>query len=243
MSETIREQIIQAIEDKLKIVIKDKAYQTDSGKNVFRAIRNIDENIDEFLNIFPKPETAVRDSELEVTMPVNIEGIAKFISSDNPPQIENPSQVAEKLLGDIIEAMVGRKWILDFTSGGSYQPRPANIITGATSGATGFIESVSLESGDWENGDAAGKITIRRKKGNFTSENLNIGDETNVATIDGTVEYQSAEYSTTGDLATDIIYLSGGAEEYPEEGQNRIGVLAIFNVVYSIIADDPFSKP
>ena len=236
MTDTIREQIITAIESKLAIVDTDNGYQTDCGRNVFRGLRSLDPDV-EALNIFPKPDIVDRDYGTDrLIMPVHVEGFKLFGN-------DNPSEVGEKLLGDIIEAIAGRRWVLDFTSGGSYQPRPGETIEGASSGATGFIESVDRTSGSWAGGTAAGTITIRRKSGTFESENLNIGNESNVATTDGTIVYASAVETTTGDLADDIVYDGGGPEDYPEGGQTVIGVLAVFNIVYPVVAGDPYTQP
>lgn len=72
---------------------------------------------------------------------------------------------------------------LDFTSGGTYVVAVGNTITGATSGATAVITSVTLTSGDWTTGDAAGYFTMASATGTFAAENLNVGANLNVATI------------------------------------------------------------
>lgn len=70
-----------------------------------------------------------------------------------------------------------------FTSGGTYQVMPGDQITGATSGATGRIRSITLSSGSYAGGDAAGTIILDDVVGTFQSENLNVGSNSNVATI------------------------------------------------------------
>lgn len=74
---------------------------------------------------------------------------------------------------------------LSFTSGGTYEIAEGNTITGATSGATAAITRVVLTSGTWAGGDAAGKVVFASQTGTFQSENLNVGANTNVATIAG----------------------------------------------------------
>jgi hypothetical protein len=187
--------------------------------------------------IFPRKDEPARDYRVDaLSMPVDVQAFKLFGDT-------NPSIVSEQLLGDLIEALFGNKWVLDFTSGGTYQPRPGETITGATSGATGYVESVSLATGSWSGGNATGTITIRRKSGTFQSENLDIGSETNVATTDGSITYQSAEETVTDDLAEDIIYFSGGIDEYPEGDQTAVGAEVSVNIVYPIIAGDPYSQP
>ena len=237
MSTTIREQIISAIEDKLSEIRKDKGYLTDCGKSVFRVVKEINPAELDAVAVWPRKEESIREFGVEkITMPVEVQGLMLFGSV-------TPSIISERILGDLIEALIGNKWILSFTSGGTYQPQPGETIEGATSGASCHVEAVSVDSGSWAGGDAAGSITIRRKSGIFQAENLNIGSETNVATTDGTITHQSPENTAADDLADDIIYLSGGTDEYPEGDQLAVGAEVLINVVYSIIAGDPYSQP
>lgn len=72
-----------------------------------------------------------------------------------------------------------------YTSGGTYEIVAGDTITGATSGATAKVVSLTLTSGTWAGGDAAGVLTVNRRTGTFQAENLNVGANTNVATIAG----------------------------------------------------------
>lgn len=72
-----------------------------------------------------------------------------------------------------------------FTSGGTYQVVPGDYVTGATSGAVGQVVSLTLSSGTWAGGDAAGTFILDNVVGTFQSENLNVGTNLNVATIGG----------------------------------------------------------
>lgn len=72
-----------------------------------------------------------------------------------------------------------------FTSGGTYVTKPGDTITGATSGATATIIDVLVTSGTWAGGDAAGTLFVQGDSGTFQSENLNVGANSNVATIGG----------------------------------------------------------
>lgn len=74
---------------------------------------------------------------------------------------------------------------LPFTSGGTTAIVVGNVITGATSSATGTVARVVLTSGTWAGGDAAGYFIITGKTGTFQAENLNVGASTNLATIAG----------------------------------------------------------
>lgn len=72
-----------------------------------------------------------------------------------------------------------------FTSGGTYQITAGDTITGATSTATARVYYVDLSSGTWAGGNAAGTLYLDTQVGTFQSENLNVGGNTNVATIGG----------------------------------------------------------
>lgn len=94
---------------------------------------------------------------------------------------------------------------LAFTSGGTYEIVPGNTITGATSTATATVKSVTLTSGTWAGGDAAGKLILDApQSGTFVAENLDVGANTNVATIagDSTVISIQAADIITGDDST-----------------------------------------
>lgn len=73
---------------------------------------------------------------------------------------------------------------LAFTSGGPYEVVAGNIITGATSGAIGTVLGIQLTGGSWGGGTAVGTLWLYYDQtGTFQSENLNVGANSNVATI------------------------------------------------------------
>jgi|TARA_Y100000034_G_C6836823_1_gene378267 hypothetical protein len=72
---------------------------------------------------------------------------------------------------------------LVFTSGGVAEPAVGDIIEGATGGATAVIDVITLTSGTWAGGDAAGYMSISRQFGSFEAENLDTVDQANIATI------------------------------------------------------------
>ena len=59
---------------------------------------------------------------------------------------------------------------ITFTSGGTYEPKPGNVVTGVTSGKTAVVVSTVLSSGTWAGGNAAGTITYKSASGTFTAE-------------------------------------------------------------------------
>ena len=74
---------------------------------------------------------------------------------------------------------------LEFTSGGTYEIAEGDTITGATSTETATVTRVVLESGSWSGGDAAGRLIFSTASGAFQAENLDVGANSNVATISG----------------------------------------------------------
>lgn len=71
---------------------------------------------------------------------------------------------------------------LNYTDGGAAVV-VGDTITGETGGATGVVLSISLVSGTWAGGDAAGVIRIHTKTGTFQSETIKVGTNLNCATI------------------------------------------------------------
>jgi len=251
MSDSIREQIITAIEAKLAHILAAKGYLTGCGANVMRARKSVDPEELPAVVVFPKPETTIREYGNDAnTMRVGLRALVTFA-----PVTENPSEVAEQVLADLKECMTGRRWSMAFDSG-SYEPQPGDTITGATSAATGYVESVTLSSGTWAGGDAAGIIYLRRLTGRFTftaaivspstpevNENINVPGHANCMTTNGAQTYIEPETSTCAGLVTDIRYVGGGPEEYPEPPDTTVGVGAEFDITYSTVAGNPFARP
>jgi len=96
------------------------------------------------------------------------------------------------IMTDAVDASAPSEYSRAFTSGGTYEITPGDTILGATSSATARVIKVEVSSGTWAGGDAAGTITIDTKSGTFQAENLNIGDNSNVATIAGAFTQTSA---------------------------------------------------
>jgi hypothetical protein len=88
---------------------------------------------------------------------------------------------------------------LNFTSG-SAEPEEDEVLTGATSGATGVVVEAFLVSGTWAGGDAAGYVTLSSGTG-VDSEDKDWGTEdepvngseggTNILTMSTAWEYTS----------------------------------------------------
>jgi hypothetical protein len=237
MADSIREQIIQAIETKLEDILTTNGYHSDCGANVQRVRKQFDPDELPAIAIWPKPE----ESKYEYgscfnTMPVQIEAIVLHGTT-------NPSIVSEKLLADLLECIQGVEWTVSFTSGGTYEVEAGDTITGATSAATGYVTGVSLTGGAWGSGTAAGTFTLRRLSGTFVAENLDVGANTNEATIAAAPSGSNPVTTTTSGLAEKIIYETGGTNEYPDAGEQVTGVQTIFQVTYPIVVGNPYAQP
>ena len=233
MTDPIRYRIIDAVIAKASEIRINRGYASDMGKNISVLSRHNKEP--EFVAVWPGTEEISGEYGNEVArMNLKIEGVREIGARDK-------LKLSEEILADIIECMVGVRWILDFTSGGTHVPTPGDAVLGAA--ASAILESVSLESGTWGAGDAAGEMILRRKSGTFGSENLDIGGESDVATTDGSIVTRNPEITTANQLADDIRYVSGGLEEYPEGWEEVVGMSANFIITYPIIMGNPYSQP
>lgn len=74
---------------------------------------------------------------------------------------------------------------ITFTSGGTYVPKPGDIVTGNSSGKTAVVVSTTRLGGTWVGGNASGTITYRSASGTFTSsETVKIIDSQGVTRAD-----------------------------------------------------------
>jgi|GEM_PF-1188995 len=236
MTDTIREQIISALETRMDDIRRVRGYNTDAGKTVFRAQVNVSPDDMPCVVIFPGTEAVERASYKEQThtMEVNLQALDAFGD-------DNPSEVAELLLGDLIECATARKWDIDFNSGGTEEVELGETITGATSGATGVVDAIDLDSGSWSGGNAAGTFTLRRVSGTFqNAENLNISEQNNVATTTSTASKETPETGATGGLAQDIRYIRGGTETYPSGEETHVGTSVTLEVAYKTVPGNPY---
>jgi len=237
MADSIREQIIQAVETKLADILTTAGYHTNCGANVARVRAKFDPDELPAISVWPKKEESEsKYGSQHNTMPVQIEALKQHGTT-------NPSIVSEKLLADLIECIMGVEWSVEFTSGGTYEIEVGDTITGATGSATAYVTGISLSSGAWDDGDAAGTLTLRRLSGTFVAENLNVGAETNVATIAAAPLGSSPITTTTGGLAESINYGSGGSNEYPDAGEQVTGVQTVFNIKYATVVGNPYAQP
>jgi hypothetical protein len=106
--------------------------------------------------------------------------------------------------------------------GGTAAINDNDVVTGATSGASGTVKRVVLESGTWAGGDAAGRLIFATISGTFSNnENLRVSAVTK-AVADGT--QAATTLAKDGRFQTVIANFGGGTANYKMygcDGKNR----------------------
>jgi hypothetical protein len=238
MADSIREQIISAMTTKLANIRKKYGYNTDCGSQVFRGLPvPISKDYLPASSIMPLLDANENlNGRVRRVMQIRVQGLKEFGS-------DNPSNVSENVFADLIECIQGIIWTLGYDSGGTNIPVPGDSVIGEDSGATAIIESVSLNSGTWSGGNASGDLALRRLTGEFEDdEELTIAGNAGALTVDGTAISQDAITSTTGGLAENIFYMSGGLDSYPEHDDQVVGATITFNVEYKTLPGNPYSQ-
>ena len=236
MADTIREQIIQAIIAKLADIRMTRGFATDLGSHVYRAAMTIPTDQTPAVSVIPGVEECTRSYATQLcTMPVRVLGVARHLS-------ENPSVVAERMLGDIIRCLLEPEAVLPFTSG-SRAPLPGEMIFGATSLASATVLQVMLAAGSWAAGTAAGTIRLRDQSGTFVDEVLSVTGTADCASISGDSVPGPGFVAATAGLADEMAFLGGGTEDYPESIDIATTVTAIFRVNYRTIIGNPYEQP
>ena len=236
MADTIREQIITAITAAMSAIRTANGYASECGQAVFRARTAVDPESAPFCNVFPQREEAEGDQydQTKHTMAVKIEAAATFAG-------DTAGQTAEALLGDVIECACGEVFTLGYDTGAS-RISVGDTVTGATSGATAYAAGVTLASGSWAGGDAAGTLSLRRLSGVFQDGELLKVGITSCAKVDGEVSRTSPESRVTDDLAERIRYTGGGQTEFTHLDARLCGVQADFDITYYTRAGNPYAS-
>lgn len=183
------------------------------------------------ISVLPGIETAIRRaSERQNTMEVTLRYFKVLANT------WNPSEIAEKVLADMIMGILGVRLSCGF-SDGSNEIIPGVTIVGDSSGASGKVLSVSLTGGSWVGGNATGTLIICYP----LSLPFTMGEDLKVA---GMVRAKLSTGPSKVDLYTthtgDVQYVSGGVESYPEPGEDILEVVTKFNFVYSTVNDNPY---
>ncbi|SEM75186.1 hypothetical protein SAMN04489760_14216 [Syntrophus gentianae] len=141
MSDTIRETIIKDFMARLAVITTANGYNTDIGTTVLRAQKTVGPEDLPCCVVWPQQENSVPSyGENDCTMPIRIEGLAEFWSS-------NPSAISEQILGDL------KKCIF----------QPANTSSRTPSGWTrspDYIDSLAYSGGGTDSYPEEGQKTV-----------------------------------------------------------------------------------
>lgn len=171
----------------------------------------------------------------ERSLPMRVQGVIEF--GDVSPPV-----MAERIYADINECVLADEFTLNFDSGGTTERSAGDRIVGETSAAEGFVISVSLGSGSWGAGNAAGSFKLRRVKGQFiNNEEIKVGVVTGLATVDGTLAGQSCNDLAGGGLTDGITFQNGGVV-MPEADDLTVSANMVFQVRYKVAAGNPYSQ-
>jgi hypothetical protein len=237
MADTIRERIIQAISAKLGDIRTANGYNTDIGANVYRAAMTVPKASLPAISVIPGIEESAKNYAGQVsTMPVRILGLAEHDTSTNP------SVLVEQMLGDLITCLLGIEYLVSFT-GGNQEPTVGSLIIGQTSLATGQIIQVTVTSGSWAGGDAAGALRLRNQSGNFQAgENLDaVGFDDFAVAVSDSVAITPKE-NAGNNLVDEIAYVGGGTDDYPESIDITTTCTAVFHVRYHADLGNPYEQ-
>ncbi|GAH16508.1 unnamed protein product, partial [marine sediment metagenome] len=144
----------------LEGILISNGYNTNGGLKVDKALPSEAEEVLPMDRIAVWPGQEEREGDYasgRLVMPVAVEYIALL-------GYQNVVEAMEAALGDLIEALTGDVWVIDFTNGQN-EPSVGDTLVGQTSTATGYIQSVGVSSGAWATNDAAGTFTFRRAVG------------------------------------------------------------------------------
>lgn len=238
MADSIREQILTAIGTRLTSILETNQYHTDIGEHVLRSqLPRINSAVVPAVgyHVDPEENTELYKAKQVNVLPVRVQGVEHYGSFE-------PPIMAEKLYADICECVLSDELTLDYDSGGTTEIHAGDTISGETSAATALVISVTLDSGTWAGGDAAGSFLLRRVVGTFeNNEELTADAVAGLATVDGTGTWQSRLALSTGGLADAVSHYTG--EVYmPEADGTTVAALVIFNIRYKIIAGNPYSQ-
>lgn len=264
MADTIRERIIQNIMARLSLIRTANGYLTNAGAYVYRVRKRLSEDELPGCVVYPRTEDGeVIYGRQVCDMPVDVEAAAIFGET-------NPSIVAEQLLGDLIDALIGTNQFV--TPAASLVNDKVDVATSAwyLSGVlkpvvagtdlvclrgvaldTHRINSITVTSAGAlsvvSGTDGTEFSTTRAVAGGpptIPTGSREIAQVRFTSVTPGPVLSSEIFQNTdaTDGLAGSIQYVSGGSPEYPEEGDLSVGVTVRVMVKYETLKGNPFTQ-
>jgi hypothetical protein len=234
---TIREQIQQLIKAELAKILTTNGYTTNIGQRVVRGRYDlVPPELPAVLMLANQDTAAPGYGHGVHEMPLTVAGFSNIVTAQSDTS-DRAARLAEQILGDIQVCLRAKRINLAFTTG-TREPSTGSVITGSSSGATSILESITLSSGSWAGGDAAGTLLLRMPWQDYEAETLlNSGGET-LATTTGVI----TEYTMFSDLLNSIEYQRGGIDPLPDVGDDILKVPVSFSVFYATLAGNPYKQ-
>lgn len=234
---TIREQILQLIKTELAKILTSNGYHTNIGLHTVRGRYDLfPSELPAVVMIANQDSAEPRLAHNINSIPLTVEGFKTYPNAVDDYS-DRAAHDAEAILGDILTCILAPRITLDFSSG-SREPSLGTTITGSSSGATAILESITLSSGSWAAGTAAGTFSCRLPWLDFATETLlNSANET-LASTTGTMTL----IPPFSNLINHIEYQRGGIEPLPDPGEDILKVSAHFAVHYATLFGNPYKQ-
>ena len=143
-----------------------------------------DSTIGDYFNIAVTAGTG-KVVELDYTKVDGTQISVGFVIADYDASAADKKGVAVVRDAQIVES--GFIWPIVFTSGGTTEIKVGDTITGATTTtSSAVVRKITLSSGTWAGGDAAGTMLVDHLTGDLTAENIKLSGGTNDATVAAT---------------------------------------------------------
>jgi len=230
--DTIRRMIIAQISDRLHDILIANGFSSDVGQHVHRGITYIGANEVPGVTMLPGVESAERNyAETVRRMPVDFIAVVSLTSA-----LDNPSDKAEDLFGDMCFALLGVRSVITF-SFGNREITAGMTIKGASSNIEGRVVDVILTGGSWAGGTAAGNLVVLH----YSSGAYTVGEN---LTISGLVSARVAAFNVPaeyGGFVYGVQFMSGGISTYPAEGDVTLMVEVSLDFIYSV-TNNPYTQ-
>lgn len=234
---TIREQILQLIKTEIAKIKVINGYHTNIGRNAIRGRYDLmPAELPSVVMLANQDSAKPRLGHGVNEIPLVIAGFDTMVTA-TPEYSNRAARKAEAIMGDIQTCLLAQRVTLDFHSG-SREPAIGTTLTGSISGATALLESISLTSGSWAAGTAAGEFSLRLPWLDYEPELvLNTGGETLASTV-GVMSL----IPPFSNLLNNIEYQRGGIDPLPDPGEDILKVSVSFSVTYVTLAGNPYKQ-
>jgi len=232
-NKTIRELVIDEVERKVKEISKANGYRNDIA-NVHVGYKFWQTQDLNAISIMPQPDdptylTGVRSN----VMAMAIIGFAEY-----NPLTQEPDEASEPLLADLKHNILGSTFSVQFVNG-SQEPSQGDLLYGATSNTSVRVMRVNHTTGSWALGNAGGTLRIRDMR-RFLSHTEYLKNAAGVVIAKAKLITVEPRF---GGYVSNVEYITGGIEGYPEVGETLIAVNLSVKFTYMTMNDNPYLEP